>query len=672
MNSEPGGGPSPPGGNLAPYLDDLSRLAERRFASSLGAVAEVLALVARVCGAQAALLVRFDDVGAGLVLAATPGVALAPGDAAPVRLPAGIAGDAPVCVAADGVPARSWMAAPVVLATGAVHAHLCALGDGASPLPPDGRESLRALARLLATQLDRDRELGLRERVEAELRERESRARALVQNAGDLFLILSAEGIVRYASPAAERLLGWTPDELLGRLPPEVGLRDPDDRPAYAAALAAARASGPILPTVTVRMRRKGGDARTFEISRVDRLADPAVRGILAVAHDVTERVAAETRLAAERALLSSLMDNAPDVLYVTDAALRFRRLNPAAARVLGLADPAAAVGRTIAEVAPSPASEATLAAQAAVVATGEPLLNRLEPEPGSDGGRWRLTSLVPLHDGDGAVDGLIGLSRDVTELHRAEAEMAAALAAQRAANAELERLNRVKSDFVAVISHEFRTPLTSIQGFSELIRDVPMPPGDVAECADEVNRAAVRLARMIDRVLDLDRLQRGHARMRMERVDLNEVLAEAVDALRPTTAIHAFRLELDPALPTLEGDRDRLFQVATNLVGNAVKYAPEGGEIVVTSARAGGVARFDIRDEGIGIPEEALEQVFERYARVEAVAGPSIQGTGLGLPIAREIVGQHGGRIWAERNAGRGSTFVVELPIDREAMPVE
>src|SRR5690606_26113467 len=102
-----------------------------------------------------------------------------------------------------------------------------------------------------------------------------------------------------------------------------------------------------------------------------------------------------------------------------------------------------------------------------------------------------------------------------------------------------------------------FRTPLTSIQGFSELIRDVPMPPADVHECADEVNRAAVRLARMIDRVLDLDRLQRGHERMRFERIDLNELLAEAADALRPTTTIHDLRLDLDPALPPVDGDRD-------------------------------------------------------------------------------------------------------------------
>lgn len=668
MNRFPGGEPAPPGNDSAPHLDDLSRLAERRFASSIATVGDVLGLAAGFSGAVAALLVRFDGEGDGLVMAASPGppgLAFAPGDPAPIRLAEHSAGDDPGWVAGGAFPARSVGLAPVVLATGDVYAHLCVLGGGAA-LPPEHLASVRALARLLATQIDRDRELGLRERVEADLRERERRARALVQHAGDLFLILNAEGVVRYASGAVERLLGWTANDLVGRLPPEVGLRDPEDRAAYAEALAAARAAGPVLPTVTARFRRTGGGFRTFEVSRVDRLDDPAVRGILAVAHDIGERVAAETRLASERALLTSLMDNAPDALYVTDASLRFRRLNPAAAGMLGVADPGAAVGRTIAEVIPSPAGTAAQAAQAQVVATGVPDLNRLEPDPGAGGDRWRLTSLVPLIDGDGAVAGLIGLSRDVTELHRAEAEMAAALVAQRAANVELERLNRVKSDFVAVISHEFRTPLTSIQGFSELIRNVPMPPEDVAECADEVNRGALRLARMIDRVLDLDRLQRGHTRLRFERVDLNDVLAEAVDALRPTTAIHAFALDLDPALPPLEADRDRLFQVATNLVGNAVKYAPDGGEIRVTSAWRDGVARLLVRDEGMGIPDEALEQVFERYARVEAVAGPTIQGTGLGLPIAREIVGQHGGRIWAERNPGRGVTFVIELPIYR------
>lgn len=253
---------------------------------------------------------------------------------------------------------------------------------------------------------------------------------------------------------------------------------------------------------------------------------------------------------------------------------------------------------------------------------------------------------------------------RELEERRRAEAEIAAALEAQSAANAELERLNKVKSDFVSVVSHEFRTPLTSIRGFSELIRDREPDRIDAREFADEINQNACRLSRMIDEMLDLDRMQSGRATLRQQRLDLNAVIDEVVDSLRPTAPEHVIQLHLDTAIPPVVGDRDRLTQVVTNLLGNAIKYSRDGGAITVVSQQDGDAVRVAIRDDGIGIAPEALEAIFERYARVEAETGVPIPGTGLGLPIVREIVGLHGGRVWAESTVGCGSVFHVVLPL--------
>jgi signal transduction histidine kinase len=259
-------------------------------------------------------------------------------------------------------------------------------------------------------------------------------------------------------------------------------------------------------------------------------------------------------------------------------------------------------------------------------------------------------------------------LSQQVAEarIRRAEANLAAALAANEAVNAELERLNRAKSEFVSIVSHEFRTALTGIQGFSEMMRDEDFTLVEMKEYAGDINNDAQRLNRMIAEMLDLDRMESGRMPLNLGDVDLNQLIAEVVECARANAPTHPIRLELDESLPPLTGDRDKLKQVLTNLLSNAVKYSPEGGEIVLCSRAEGDRAHVLVRDRGMGIPPEALEQVFERFSRVESGTNRYIQGTGLGLPIVRQIVRMHGGRAWAESALGEGSTFQFTMPLAR------
>jgi len=263
-----------------------------------------------------------------------------------------------------------------------------------------------------------------------------------------------------------------------------------------------------------------------------------------------------------------------------------------------------------------------------------------------------------------------VRLIESVAHELRGAVAAAEAFERQRAAVTELERLNRAKSDFVSIVSHEFRTPLTGIQGFSEMMQSEDLTLEEMREYAGDINKDAHRLNRMITEMLDLDKMESGRMELHREPVDLNTIVNEAVDRVRPNAPQHPLSLRLDPLLGEISGDRDKLTQVMANLLNNAVKYSPNGGEIVVSTRVEGGMAHVVVRDHGMGIPKEALETIFDRYGRVESMATRHIQGTGLGLAIVRQIMDLHGGAVWAESTVGEGSVFHVTLPRGVDTRP--
>ncbi|MCC7371014.1 MAG: GAF domain-containing protein [Chloroflexi bacterium] len=233
---------------------------------------------------------------------------------------------------------------------------------------------------------------------------------------------------------------------------------------------------------------------------------------------------------------------------------------------------------------------------------------------------------------------------------------------------AELERVSKVKSEFVAIVSHEFRTPLTGIQGFSEMMRDEDLTVDEMKEYAADINKDARRLNRLVNEMLDLSRMESGRIQLSLESIDLNAIISDVASLMQPTAPKHTFTLRLDKSLASLVADRDKITQVVTNLANNAVKYAPDGGEIVLMTRAEGNLAHLMVVDNGIGMHKDMLEHVFEPYSRVEHGAARVISGTGLGLPIARQIVKLHGGRIWADSIEGKGSTFHCLIPIGAAA----
>jgi signal transduction histidine kinase len=234
---------------------------------------------------------------------------------------------------------------------------------------------------------------------------------------------------------------------------------------------------------------------------------------------------------------------------------------------------------------------------------------------------------------------------------------------------AGLERLNKMKSEFVSMVSHEFRTALVGIQGFSEMIRDEELEIPDIKGLAGDINNDAMRLNRMISEMLDLDRMEAGKIHLELKPVDLNAILEDAIQRAQVGAERHRLVADLDLALPVASGDSDRLIQVVSNLLSNAIKYSPEGGEVRVTSRGRDGSVEVSVEDHGLGIPAEFIDRIFGRYERFESNRTSKVTGTGLGLAISRQIVELHGGRIWVESAAGKGSTFHFSIPAARIAL---
>lgn len=231
---------------------------------------------------------------------------------------------------------------------------------------------------------------------------------------------------------------------------------------------------------------------------------------------------------------------------------------------------------------------------------------------------------------------------------------------ARRRTYREIEQLSRLRGEFVSIVSHEFRTPLTGVLGFSEMMRDEDLSLPEMKEYAGDINKDARRLTNLINDMLDLDAMESGRLQMQLTPVDLNRIVADAAAQFRSSAAEHPIVLRLAEGLPTLEGESDRLTQVVTNLLSNAIKYSPNGGAIEVQTGSEGRLVTLTVRDHGIGIAAEQLEKIFDRYSRIEA----DIKGIGLGLAIVSQIVQLHHGSVWATSEAGDGSVFHVRLPL--------
>ena len=246
-------------------------------------------------------------------------------------------------------------------------------------------------------------------------------------------------------------------------------------------------------------------------------------------------------------------------------------------------------------------------------------------------------------------------------------APMVAIALYQRSVQGSLDRLrevDRLKDEFVAVASHELRTPLAAVYGAAITLRKHDLDAKTRDAMLDVIFHQSDRLARIVNDVLWASRLESGSLRTAIEKCDAAMLTEEVVTDTRPRLpAGCALELTAPPALPPVAADPEKLRRVLVNLVDNAVKYSPDGGRIEIELGASDGYVRFAVRDEGLGIPEDEQERVFDKFHRLDPYLHRGVSGTGLGLYICRELVRQMNGRIWVDSSAGEGSTFSFELP---------
>jgi two-component system phosphate regulon sensor histidine kinase PhoR len=230
----------------------------------------------------------------------------------------------------------------------------------------------------------------------------------------------------------------------------------------------------------------------------------------------------------------------------------------------------------------------------------------------------------------------------------------------------ELRRLERVRQDFVANVSHEFRTPLTAIQGFAEtLLGGALEDPANRRRFVEIIRDHAARLARLTEDLLELSRIEAGELKLEFQPVSVQQLVGSCAETVGMKAKAKNLEVELaiPEGLPKVRGDANRLQEVLQNLLDNAVQYTPPGGRVAASAAVSDGQVVITVADTGIGIPQAEQSRIFERFYRVDAARSREAGGTGLGLSIARHIVEAHGGRIWVESAVGEGSRFHFSIP---------
>jgi PAS domain S-box-containing protein len=489
-----------------------------------------------------------------------------------------------------------------------------------------------------------------RRRAEEALRKQSELLRITLASIGDAVISTDADCLVTFMNGVAETLTGWTQIEALNRPLLDVlrivdkQTRHPVENPALRA-LQERTIVG--LANHTILIARDGTE-RPIEDSAAPIRDDSGVPvGAVLVFRDVTQRKTAEEA----QARLAAIVESSHDAIISKTSEGTILSWNAGAERLFGYA-PVEAIGQPITLIIPPERYDEEHEILARVF-RGE-RVDHFETVRVSKNGRRIDISLTvsPVRDSEGRIVGASKVARDITERKRVEAA--------------LRDADRRKDEFIALLAHELRNPLAPLRNGLQIMRLAGGDANAVAQARGMMERQLGHMVRLIDDLLDVSRISQNKMEIRRARLLLSDVIRSAVETARP--AIEAAGHELTISLPAepvhLDADLTRLAQVFNNLLTNSAKYTENGGRIWLAAERNGGDVLVSVRDNGIGIPANALPRIFDMFSQVDRSIERSAGGLGIGLAIVKGLVEMHEGVVTvASEGQGKGSTFTVKLP---------
>lgn len=460
---------------------------------------------------------------------------------------------------------------------------------------------------------------------------------AIIENAEDVICSIDNQGAFAKVSPASVKVWGYKPEALIGRdfieiLAPE----DVKTTWGFMKELMSGRESTPF------ECRVKRNDGSLVDILWSAHWSDRE-KSLFCVAHNITDRKIAEDLLRASEARVRLIVESMPVGLVITDSTGIIQMVNPTTAKMFEY---------DLSELEDQPlmmlfSDAAGLTAEAFMQDMSAKAIGRIYETEARRKNRRPLPVQLSLTAFQ-AIDGqcFLAVILDITE------------------RKEIERL---KQEFVAMVSHDLRTPMTSIQIFLNMltrgafgtISDLGMQKAVMAD------RNATRLINLVNDLLDIEKLESGQLQLHCQMINLQPVIERSVESVRAVAEAQGIALQVMPISATdIFADADRLVQVIVNLLGNAVKFSPRQSSIVVSCEQTDDWLEVKVKDQGRGVPAHLRETIFERFKQVEVKDATEKKGTGLGLAICQAIVEQHGGKIGVDSEEGKGSTFWFRLPL--------
>ncbi len=504
--------------------------------------------------------------------------------------------------------------------------------------------------------------LRLRTLAAASLFQERELLRVTLASIGDGMISTDLQGRVTFLNPIAETLCGWSTDEARGQ-PLDVVFRivnettrQPVENPALRAL-----SEGVIvgLANHTVLISRSGSECAIADSAAPIHGVNGQLLGSVLVFRDVTVEREQERALRNSEAKMRQLADTMPQIVWVARPDGYLEYYNQKWYEYTGC-QPEECLGYHENVWIHPDDRENSQKLWRECLHNGKnfEIERRLKGRAGEY--RWFLGRALPIHDEIGKIARWFGTSTDITDRKLLEDNL-------RVVAADLSEANRRKNEFLATLAHELRNPLAPIRTGLELMKYALNDPKTIEETRRMMERQSAQMVRLIDDLLDISRITQGKLQLRKAQIELSEVIKSSIEATQPFIVESNQSLEvLLPDSPLLlNADPNRLAQVFSNLLSNASKYTPEGGEIQLSAAREGDQAVVRVRDSGLGIPPEMQDRVFEMFAQIDRPLEKGYPGLGIGLTLVKRLVEMHKGQVDVfSEGTGRGSEFTVRLPI--------